>query len=168
MKLRSIAWLNRVAILCALIMCSSCTTHQGYQGAGVGTLTGATAGALLDSGNPWRGAVIGGGLGAIVGGALTDVPQYPTPYAPAYYGQPYNSYPAYHPEPGAPTTPNQTGQGAIIGGLTGATAGALLDNSNPWRGSLIGGALGLFFGHGIETINSKTVNSGAAIPVLRP
>lgn len=139
-----------------LILCSmaGCATRQGYQGAGVGALTGTTAGILLDPGNRWRGAAIGGSMGALLGGALTEPSAYRNPYQnPTYYrsATPYsdNRYSA--------------GRGALIGGVTGATAGALLDNSNSWRGGLIGGVLGSFFGGSIGAINS-----GPGIPVLRP
>jgi hypothetical protein len=39
----------------------------------VGAGVGAAAGVLLDSGNRWRGGIIGGALGAIAGGALTEI-----------------------------------------------------------------------------------------------
>ena len=42
-----------------------CVTQQGYQGGGVGALTGATTGALLDNPSAWRGGLIGGSIGAI-------------------------------------------------------------------------------------------------------
>lgn len=167
----------------ATLLLSSCATQQGYQGAGVGAVTGATAGILLDSGNRWRGGAIGGGLGALLGGALTDTPRQATPYAQRYYeepdGQPYGYYSSdrYYSQreyashsssygqsqtPGY-GSPDRAERSAVVGGLTGATAGALLDNGNAWRGGLIGGALGTFFGWGIGTINSSP-----SIPVLRP
>lgn len=162
-----------VALISSFLLVSllaGCATQQGYQGAGVGVLTGSTAGILLDPDNRWRGAVIGGGLGAMFGGALTDGPRYSTPYYdPASYG-PSQSYSqhyyrprGYYPSSPRYAAPNRTGQGAVIGGLTGATAGALLDNDNAWRGGLIGGFLGSFFGGSIGAINS-----GPSIPVLRP
>lgn len=169
-----------VGITLFLFLLTGCATQQGYHGAGVGALTGATAGILLDPDNRWRGAAIGGGLGAMFGGALTDRPRYATPYYdPAYYG-PRQSYPQYYgQQPYYPQSysqpsgyysprpkysePNRTGRGAVIGGLTGATAGALLDDDNAWRGGLIGGFLGSFFGGSIGAINS-----GPSIPVLRP
>jgi len=36
---------------------------------------GAAAGALIDKENRWRGAVIGGALGAILGGTITEIAQ---------------------------------------------------------------------------------------------
>lgn len=170
-----------IGCLFVILLLGGCATQQGYHGAGVGALTGGTAGALLDSSNPWRGAVIGGSLGASLGGALTDSPRYSTPYYdPAYYGNhpssPY-SYERYSPYPQgyryhrdyshrprySHSTANQAGQGAVVGGLTGATAGALLDDGNAWRGAAIGGFLGSFFGWGVGSINS-----GPRVPVLRP
>lgn len=179
-RYRSIVSVALISSFLLVSLLAGCATRQGYQGAGVGALTGATAGILLDPDNRWRGAAIGGGLGALFGGALTDKPRYSSPYYdPAYYG-PRQSYPRfygqqryypqsysqpggyYSPRPGY-SEPNRTAQGAVIGGLTGATAGALLDNSNAWRGGLIGGFLGSFFGGSIGAINS-----GPSIPVLRP
>jgi hypothetical protein len=49
------------------------TSSRTYQGAGAGAALGAGAGALVDSGNRWRGAVIGGALGAVAGGTLTEI-----------------------------------------------------------------------------------------------
>ena len=40
------------------------TTEETYQGAGIAGAVGAAAGALIDKDNRWRGAVIGGALGA--------------------------------------------------------------------------------------------------------
>ncbi len=132
------------------LLFTGCATQQGYQGAGVGAVTGATAGILLDPHNRWRGALIGGGLGATLGGAMTDRPAYNNRGYTAPYRQGYQSQ-------------NYTAQGAFIGGATGAAAGALLDHNNRWRGSLIGGALGGIFGGSIGNINS-----GPSIPVLDP
>lgn len=156
-----------IGVLLMTLM-SACATQQGYQGAGVGALTGATAGILLDPDNRWRGAMIGGGLGAVLGGALTDYPQY-NDY-PQYSDYPYNSpysgsssYYAPPPPPPSYTSQNRVAQGALVGGLTGATAGALLDDDNAWRGGAIGAILGSFFGGSIGAINS-----GPSIPVLNP
>jgi surface antigen len=49
------------------------TTPRTYQGAGAGAAVGAGAGALIDSNNRWRGAVLGGALGALAGGTLTEI-----------------------------------------------------------------------------------------------
>ena len=132
------------------LLLTGCATQRGYQGAGVGAVTGATAGILLDPHNRWRGALIGGGLGATLGGAMTDRPAYNYRGYAAPYRQGYRSQ-------------SSTAQGALIGGATGAAAGALLDHNNRWRGSLIGGALGGIFGGSIGNINS-----GPSIPALDP
>jgi hypothetical protein len=142
-------------LLISGLLSTGCATQQGYQGAGVGAMTGATAGILLDQDNRWRGGVIGGGLGAILGGALTDQPAYrqrynrvcASPFQPDHYQ----------------SQRNYIARTAIIGGATGAAAGALLDHNNGWRGGLIGGALGSFFGGSVGSINS-----GRSIPVLAP
>ena len=42
--------------------------------------------------------------------------------------------------------PNNTGSGALIGGMSGAAIGALADRRNPGAGALIGGAAGLLAG----------------------
>lgn len=47
--------------------------QQHYEGAGIGALVGGVAGALLDSKNPWRGGVIGAGLGAVFGATIADI-----------------------------------------------------------------------------------------------
>jgi hypothetical protein len=49
------------------------TTPRTYQGAGAGAAVGAGAGALIDKNNRWRGAVIGGALGAVLGGTVTEI-----------------------------------------------------------------------------------------------
>ncbi|MEA3469440.1 MAG: glycine zipper 2TM domain-containing protein [Thermodesulfobacteriota bacterium] len=178
------------AILLLSFFMTGCATRHGYQGAGAGALTGATAGILLDPDNRWRGAVIGGSLGSIFGGALTDTPRqnnfyydpayYHSPpaypqsyyqpgvhrqhyYNQGYYQQNYYQPRTYTPSPPQYSTPNRAGRGAVIGGVTGAAAGALLDDGNAWRGSLIGGALGSLFGGSIGAINSSP-----RIPVLSP
>ena len=46
-----------------------------HEGARVGSAAGALTGAILDHRNPWRGAVIGGALGAIIMGTVTDISQ---------------------------------------------------------------------------------------------
>jgi len=58
---------------CAVQQDPIVTTPRTYQGAGAGAAVGAGAGALIDSNNRWRGAVIGGALGAVLGGTLTEI-----------------------------------------------------------------------------------------------
>ena len=57
--------------------CQSLTQPTGgsrtYQAAGAGAALGGLTGALIDSSNPWRGGVIGGAIGAVVGGTLTEI-----------------------------------------------------------------------------------------------
>ncbi|MBI4639946.1 MAG: glycine zipper 2TM domain-containing protein [Candidatus Tectomicrobia bacterium] len=68
-----------VAILSLFMLTlSSCATSQSpsartYEGATVGGVLGAVAGALVDKKNSWRGAVVGGVLGAALGGTVTEV-----------------------------------------------------------------------------------------------
>ena len=60
------------------ISLTSCTKNV-QQGAGVGAAVGATAGALIDDDNPWRGAVVGGVVNAF--GGAEAVEQSPGPPA---------------------------------------------------------------------------------------
>lgn len=46
-------------------------------------------------------------------------------------------------------------QGAGTGAAVGGVAGAVLDHRNPWRGGLIGAALGAFFGATIADISVR-------------
>ncbi len=48
-------------------------TQSNYEGAAVGGVGGAGAGALIDKDNPWRGAVVGGSLGAVAGASLAEI-----------------------------------------------------------------------------------------------
>ncbi len=56
-----------------LFSCGQVTTQRTYEGATVGAVGGAIAGALLDKENRWRGAVIGGAIGAVIGGTITEI-----------------------------------------------------------------------------------------------
>ena len=70
---------RRAVVLLALFgvgfvfSCGQVTTQRTYEGAGVGAVGGAIAGALIDKENRWRGAVIGGALGAVIGGTITEI-----------------------------------------------------------------------------------------------
>jgi hypothetical protein len=74
--------------------------------------------------------------------------------------------------------PNNTGTGALMGGATGATIGALADWRNPGAGALIGGAAGLItgglLGHAADEQNQARMQyySGppayGAAPPLKP
>ncbi len=63
-----------VSLFFVLIFLSvtACATHQ-HEGATAGGIFGGIAGALLDSRNPWRGGMIGAGLGALAGATIADV-----------------------------------------------------------------------------------------------
>ncbi|MCE5311661.1 MAG: glycine zipper 2TM domain-containing protein [Nitrospiraceae bacterium] len=64
-------------IMCLLLILvfvsvTACATHQ-YEGGTAGGIFGGIAGALLDHKNPWRGGVIGAGLGALAGATIADI-----------------------------------------------------------------------------------------------
>ncbi len=62
----------------------------------------------------------------------------------------------------APYGPSPAGyQGAAVGGGVGATAGALLDSNNRWRGGVIGGALGAVLGGTLTEISSQAARQAA-------
>jgi hypothetical protein len=46
-------------------------------------------------------------------------------------------------------------EGAAAGGVLGGIAGALLDDSNPWRGGVIGAALGAAFGATLADVSVR-------------
>ncbi len=60
-----------LAIL-ALFAVTACTEYE-QGGALTGGAIGGVAGALLDHKNPWRGGLIGAGLGAIAGATIADI-----------------------------------------------------------------------------------------------
>jgi outer membrane lipoprotein SlyB len=53
-------------------------------------------------------------------------------------------------------------QGAGAGAILGGVAGALLDHKNPWRGGIIGGALGAVAGATITDISMRASREAAA------
>lgn len=67
-----------VTSLCAVLMLSlgilvsGCTPYHA-QGVSTGAAIGATAGAIVDHRNPWRGGVVGGLIGALAGATISDV-----------------------------------------------------------------------------------------------
>lgn len=67
------ALLSSLAFLAAGCAGVQGPSKAGYQGAAAGAAVGAVAGALLDDDNSWKGGVIGGSLGALLGGALTEL-----------------------------------------------------------------------------------------------
>jgi hypothetical protein len=85
-----------LALGLSAIIFTGCATHQGAQGAAVGTVLGGASGALIDRSNPWRGAVIGGGVGAVVGGALGEASAYQAPRSRSYYPDRYDSRYRYY------------------------------------------------------------------------
>lgn len=112
-------WLIGVALVMTglLLFSSGCSTPQGAQGAGLGAVVGGVSGALIDKGNPWRGAAIGGGLGAVFGGGLGEIAgssqsynpppqqgyyQSPPPAPGGYYTPPPPRYGYYSPPPPPP------------------------------------------------------------------
>lgn len=52
-------------------------------------------------------------------------------------------------------------QGAAVGGVLGATAGAMLDNSNRWRGGVIGGVMGAILGGTLGQIANNAAQQAA-------
>ncbi len=64
-----------IAVALAIALSTSMTgcTQYHYEGAAAGGLVGGIAGALIDHKNPWRGGVIGAGLGAVAGATITDI-----------------------------------------------------------------------------------------------
>lgn len=52
--------------------------------------------------------------------------------------------------------------GAIVGGLTGAAAGALLDKKNPFRGAVYGAALGATAGGLLTEMSKKAAEEAAS------
>ncbi len=64
-----------VMVLLCLVVVVSCapTSQYTYPGAGAGAVLGGIAGALLDRHNPWRGGLIGAGIGGLFGGTVTEL-----------------------------------------------------------------------------------------------
>jgi hypothetical protein len=96
MKQRFISLFMSVSLLFSVLassaLLSSCATVQPtsqrtYEGAGVGAALGSVAGLLIDKDNRWRGAVIGGLIGAALGGTVTEISQRAAREA-AYEGRP--------------------------------------------------------------------------------
>ena len=61
-----------IFIIFVMFAVAACTEYQ-QRGALTGGAIGGIAGAFLDSRNPWRGGVIGLGLGAIAGATIADI-----------------------------------------------------------------------------------------------
>jgi hypothetical protein len=61
-----------ILFILALFPLAACTPYHA-QGAGVGGAIGGLSGAILDRHNPWRGGLIGAGIGAIAGATIADI-----------------------------------------------------------------------------------------------
>lgn len=74
-------------VLVAIVLPGCATTHTGQDGAVIGGLLGATAGAIIgnQSGDAGEGALIGAGIGAITGGIIGDSQEN------TRYNRPYNT-----------------------------------------------------------------------------
>ncbi|RPJ11408.1 MAG: glycine zipper 2TM domain-containing protein [Deltaproteobacteria bacterium] len=59
------------------------------------------------------------------------------------------------------TTP-RTYEGAGVGALAGGIAGALIDRHNPWRGGIIGGALGAVAGATLTELSARAAREAYA------
>jgi hypothetical protein len=90
-------------LLTLTLLSWGCATPQGVAGAGLGAVVGGVSGALIDRGNPVRGAAIGGGLGAVLGGGLGDIAGSSQGYNPppqqGYYPPSSQYYRGYYPPP---------------------------------------------------------------------
>ncbi len=87
---RSRIWFTALVLAAMLAGCSGISPYT-YQGAGIGGALGAGAGALIDSHNRWRGAMIGGLMGGALGGAATEMGRRAAQdrqYQSSYYGSP--------------------------------------------------------------------------------
>ncbi len=90
----------------SLIGCGTTGAPQNYlmTGTGIGTALGAGIGAAVNSNNPWKGAAVGGLLGAATGAIGGEV--YRRTQQPAQPQQGYNQYGPQQPGYGYPP-PNQ-------------------------------------------------------------
>jgi hypothetical protein len=61
-----------IPALAFTVLLSSCH-KQSYEGAVIGGAAGSAVGAILDEENPWRGAFIGGVIGAVVTGSIVEI-----------------------------------------------------------------------------------------------
>jgi len=52
-------------------------------------------------------------------------------------------------------------QGAAVGGILGTAAGTMLDNSNKWRGGVIGGVMGAILGGTLGQIANNAAQQAA-------
>jgi hypothetical protein len=61
-----------ILLMLVLFPLAACTPYHA-QGVGVGGAIGGITGAILDHRNPWRGGLIGAGIGAIAGATIADI-----------------------------------------------------------------------------------------------
>jgi hypothetical protein len=61
-----------IALVLGTALLIGCT-KQAYEGAVVGGAAGSAVGAILDEENPWRGAFIGGIVGAVITGTIVEI-----------------------------------------------------------------------------------------------
>jgi len=61
-----------IALVLGTALLTGCT-KQAYEGAVVGGAAGSAIGAILDEENPWRGAFIGGIVGAVITGTIVEI-----------------------------------------------------------------------------------------------
>lgn len=117
MKSKVMAWVAAAALLAALSV-AGCTgdparDNRTAGGAALGAGVGAVAGALLNSGNPWQGGVIGAALGAAIAGGTTYIAGHaarqaahtrrPVAYTNVSTGQRVEAYPAQTSKKGCTT-----------------------------------------------------------------
>ncbi|MDP3182647.1 MAG: YMGG-like glycine zipper-containing protein [Desulfobaccales bacterium] len=100
-----------VALLLALSFLTGCASQNPYMytGAGLGAALGAGLGAAINNRNPWKGAAIGGLLGAAGGGVAGEVygRSNPSPQRQGYYYPP-NYSPPQQPGYSYAPPPNQS------------------------------------------------------------
>ncbi|MCI0469356.1 MAG: glycine zipper 2TM domain-containing protein [Nitrospirae bacterium] len=61
-----------VLMILSLFLVTACASYH-YEGGAAGGVLGGLTGALLDRKNPWRGGVIGAGIGALAGATIADI-----------------------------------------------------------------------------------------------
>ncbi len=105
-SIKSMLLLGSWVAMISLAGCASTGAPQNYlmTGTGIGTALGAGIGAAVNSNNPWKGAAVGGLLGAATGAIGGEV--YRRTQQPAQPQQGYNQYGPQQPGYGYPP-PNQ-------------------------------------------------------------
>lgn len=102
-------WQKILTFLVAVSLLAGCAAQNPYTytGAGLGAALGAGLGAAINNRNPWKGAAIGGLLGAAGGGVAGEAygRSNPYPQRQGYYYQP-NAAPAPNYGYNAPANPD--------------------------------------------------------------